>query len=352
MKKMTQRLLPFVTAAAIGLGLLQGIPAHADSRTIEACGDGTALLGSLTAIEHGAFQTYLQMQSQRYRAYANDRAKTADVLYFLQQEEEQARLAEADYICITAGMMDVLAPVRELAADYLQETGGTQYTALFTDAPEEQLAAYADAMAKAAEDSKDSFTVNYKAIAAELAKYDKAHVILTTVYNPIKPCETALSPERQACYDEVRNAVDTLLTGTVNPLIRELGKQYGYTVVDTYTLFDGKEGLIPGDLQTPYPTGEGYQVLGKALLKAMQQPVPEETITYGDVNHDGAANASDAALVLIHAAAVGAGQDWTLKLVGEQLSGDVNRDGVVNASDAALILIKSAEENAKAGETP
>ena len=346
MKKHTSKMLSLVTAAALCIGQLPGLPAHAASQTIEACGDGTALLGSLTAIEHGAFQAYLRLNAQRYRAYANNRAGTADVLYFLSQEEEQEKLADASCIVISAGMMDVIAPLQE----QVDMTVLSQYSDIFGQLPEEQLATCTDALAASVSENKDALTANYKAIAAELAQYDNAHVILTTVYNPLKACDTALSPERQACYDEVRNAVDTMLTGTVNPLIRELGKQYGYTVVDAYTLFDGKDGLITGDLTAPYPTGDGYQVLGKALLTAMEQPVPEADFLSGDVNHDGGSNASDAALVLIHAAAVGAGKDWTLTLVGEQLAGDVNRDGIVNASDAAIILIRSAQENAGAGD--
>ena len=136
-----------------------------------------------------------------------------------------------------------------------------------------------------------------------------------------------------------------MLTETVNPLIRELGDAYGYTVVDAYALFDGKADYTAPEALDPYPTGAGYQALGTALLEALDTPVPEGW-TYGDVNRDSSVNASDAALVLIHAASVGAGSDGTLTLVGELLAADFNRDGNVNASDAAQILIKSAKDNA------
>lgn len=342
MKQYKHKLLAVAAAAAVCTGLLPGLPVHADAQSIEVCGDGTALLASLSTIEHSAFQAYLRLNSQRYRAYANNRARTEDVLYFLSQEEEQEKLADAGYIVISAGMMDIIAPLQEQA----DMTCIQQFSDIFEQLPEEQLAACTDALAASVSQNKDTFTANYKAIAAELRQYDNAHVILTAVYNPLKACETGLSPERQAYYDKVSDAVDAMLTETVNPLIRELGDAYGFTVVDTYALFDGQTDYTDPAALDPYPTSEGYQALGKALLTALDAPVPEADYTMGDVNRDGSSNASDAALVLIHAASVGAGTDGTLTLVGEFLAADFNRDGNVNASDAAQILIYSAKENA------
>ena len=61
----------------------------------------------------------------------------------------------------------------------------------------------------------------------------------------------------------------------------------------------------------------------------------------GNVNGDAAINASDAAAVLIAAAAIGVDQDSGLNTA--QLSAaDVNHDNAVNASDAAIILVYAA----------
>ncbi|MCR4646946.1 MAG: dockerin type I repeat-containing protein [Oscillospiraceae bacterium] len=60
--------------------------------------------------------------------------------------------------------------------------------------------------------------------------------------------------------------------------------------------------------------------------------------SFGDPSGDGVVNASDAAAVLIEAAAVGAGMETGF--TETQLSAaDVNRDGTVNASDAAVVLV-------------
>ena len=61
----------------------------------------------------------------------------------------------------------------------------------------------------------------------------------------------------------------------------------------------------------------------------------------GDPNNDGIANASDAAAILIEAAALGAGNTCTFS-ENQTLAADVNKDQVVNSSDAAVILMYSA----------
>ena len=60
--------------------------------------------------------------------------------------------------------------------------------------------------------------------------------------------------------------------------------------------------------------------------------------SFGDPSGDGVVNASDAAAVLIEAAAVGAGMEtgFTERQI---TAADVNRDGTVNASDAAVVLV-------------
>lgn len=65
----------------------------------------------------------------------------------------------------------------------------------------------------------------------------------------------------------------------------------------------------------------------------------------GDPNGDGAVNASDAALILMHAAKNGAGEGSLLTGKPLQLA-DVNADSEVNASDAALVLQYAAYKGA------
>ncbi len=69
--------------------------------------------------------------------------------------------------------------------------------------------------------------------------------------------------------------------------------------------------------------------------------LPEPELLLGDVNDDTAINASDAAVVLIAAAQIGAGGEP--ELTDKQKSAaDVNKDNKINASDAAIILIYAA----------
>ena len=64
-------------------------------------------------------------------------------------------------------------------------------------------------------------------------------------------------------------------------------------------------------------------------------------VPLGDLNGDTVVNASDAAQILIAAAAIGAGNDPGLTDAQKTVA-DVNADGSINASDAAVVLIYAA----------
>jgi hypothetical protein len=64
-------------------------------------------------------------------------------------------------------------------------------------------------------------------------------------------------------------------------------------------------------------------------------------VVLGELNNDNTVNASDAALILIAAASIGAGEDAGLT-DAQKAAADVNHDGSVNASDAAIVLIYAA----------
>lgn len=94
-----------------------------------------------------------------------------------------------------------------------------------------------------------------------------------------------------------------------------------------------------------------------ATLRALveQYGMPENAVpftydavayTCGDLNLDGAVNASDAANVLIAAAKLGAGKDSGLT-ENQLVAADINFDDIVNASDAAIILQRAAEAGAQ-----
>ena len=70
----------------------------------------------------------------------------------------------------------------------------------------------------------------------------------------------------------------------------------------------------------------------------------------GDVNLDGAVNATDAAEILIAAAKSGAGEDSGLN-AQQKLNADVNADSEINAGDAATVLMYAAAVGAGEEET-
>ena len=73
--------------------------------------------------------------------------------------------------------------------------------------------------------------------------------------------------------------------------------------------------------------------------------LPDLYDTLGDLDDNGRVNSSDAALLLIAAAQIGAGQMPELDDLHSQMA-DVNGDGLINASDAAMILIYAAKVGA------
>ncbi|MBP0973324.1 MAG: leucine-rich repeat protein [Oscillospiraceae bacterium] len=111
----------------------------------------------------------------------------------------------------------------------------------------------------------------------------------------------------------------------------------GYTICN-YTLnnkyyYNGTICGYEGSTAQAYAEKFGYhfELIG----------TPSPGVTLGDLNADNAVNASDAATILIAAAAAGAEGDYSL--TDEQMAAaDVNGDGTVNASDAALVLIYAA----------
>lgn len=82
------------------------------------------------------------------------------------------------------------------------------------------------------------------------------------------------------------------------------------------------------------------------------ETVIAESTTYalGDVNADGAVDASDASEILIAAASAGAGEESTLD-AQQQLAADANADGAYDANDASLVLQYAAEIGAGADLT-
>ena len=104
-------------------------------------------------------------------------------------------------------------------------------------------------------------------------------------------------------------------------------------------VFEGTFYAAPDSAVKQYAEQSGYG------FEAIAE-VPQETErALGNVNDDEIVNASDAAVILIAAAAMGAGGESSLNEAQMQAA-DVNKDENVNASDAAIVLIYAASVGA------
>ncbi len=129
-----------------------------------------------------------------------------------------------------------------------------------------------------------------------------------------------------------------------------------YMVPVKLDIFENASGTCKLSLEDVYAflQDEDRTVFSKKQVKSNTVPVrieaddPVSDDTLGDLDGDGIVNASDAARVLIAAAAMGAGDSSGLT-DAQMTAADVNNDGTVNASDAAIILIYAAAVGA--GET-
>lgn len=121
----------------------------------------------------------------------------------------------------------------------------------------------------------------------------------------------------------------------------------GIAMVTCYLLRTGMTKIklgITGEAVTSEMTviSISDEVLPELAFNEKTEPEhPDAKAELGDLNGDDIINASDAAMILIAAAAIGAGQDPGL--TEEQGSiADVNGDDTINASDAVIVLIYGA----------
>ena len=99
--------------------------------------------------------------------------------------------------------------------------------------------------------------------------------------------------------------------------------------------------LIGCDFDTTVTVGSTAKIYSYAGTPAESTELKVSAVTLGDLDNDGSINASDAAQILIAAAAIGAG-DASGLTAAQETAADVNTDGSINASDAAIVLIYAA----------
>ncbi len=116
------------------------------------------------------------------------------------------------------------------------------------------------------------------------------------------------------------------------------------TIFDNPTS-DAESKIVDGEsVIAVHPADGSTYLIGRG---AEADKILVEVELLGDVNSDDTVNASDAAVILISAAEVGAGEELGLTDV-QKAAADFNSDGVINASDAAQVLIQAAKAGAGA----
>ncbi len=320
-----------------------------DSKKIVVIGDDISTAAGLTGEEQSYVTLFSDYLGAQVTSFAQENYTTEDVIACLDQPDVQAALADADMILLSAGSHDIMDPYAEQADAYREEFGFEHITDLFGAymqdygfTSETQLMPYANTLVSKVKQNRKTAQANILTIGEKLSQYSSAQVICLNVYNCMDTIEnySSLSVRRQLAYDSICNPITGVLDEYVNDAYNQLASTYGYTVVDTCTLFKQKAYLYTHPTTVDVkPTALGHEALALETAKA------SGLYTLGDVNCDGDVNASDAAIVLIHAANVGAQGKGTLNSV-QFAAGNVNQDTVLNASDAASILIYAAVKGA------
>lgn len=320
-----------------------------DGKKIVVIGDGISTDAGLTGEEKSYVTLLSDYLGAQVTSFAQDGYTTEDVIACLDQADVQAALADADIILLSAGSHDIMDPYAAQARVYQEEFGFEHITDLFGAymqdygfTSESQLVPYANELAKKAKQNRKTAQENILTIGEKLSQYTSAQVICLNVYNCMDTIENYgdLTVRRQIAYDSICNPIKGVLKEYVNVAYSQLATTYGYTVVDTFSRFSQKAYLYshPTTIDVN-PTALGHEVL------AVETAIASGMYTLGDVNNDGDINASDAAIVLVYAAEVGAGGTGTLDFMQRGV-GNVNKDTDLNASDAASILIYAAEKGA------
>lgn len=320
-----------------------------DSKKIVVIGDSISTDAGLTGEEQSYVSLFSDYVGAQVTNFAQVGYTTEDVIACLDQADVQAALADADMILLSVGSHDIMDPYAAQADVYREEFGFTYITDLFGAymqdygfTSETQLMPYANTLASQAKLNRQTAQENILTIGEKLSQYTSAQVICLNVYNCMDTIENynSLTPRRQIAYDSICNPIRGVLDEYVNAAYSQLASDYGYTVVDTYTLFSKQAYLYthPTTIDVT-PTALGHEQIALETAKAAG------LYALGDVNCDGEINASDAANVLIHAAEVGAGGKGTLNSV-QRAAANVTKDADLNASDAARILIYAADKGA------
>ena len=290
-------------------------------------------------------EEYTNIQIQNF---AQDNYTTADVLNCLSDAQVKNALAQADVILITVGEHDFMDEFLVTADNFRQEFQFEKFHDVFsaqlTDygfTDENELIPYSNTLASKIRQNQNTVSENIQQINSELANYPNAKIIYQNAYNLLDNLHDydTLSSKRQMAYNGIMNPAKTTLTKYLNDYITQFAEEHENCIlIDTYTGFAGNAYQYTRLYELNMnPTAAGHQWMADTIIK-------ESGLSrMGDVNADDEVNASDAAAILEHAAAVGAGRNAMFN--ADQLKGaDVDENGSANSEDAAQVLRYAAAE--------
>ncbi len=368
MKNNFRKLTAAVLAAAMTL-TMSAVPASAedDGTVIVVLGDSVSSGAQVVRNENGEFETtylevdYVDMICATYEFctlydYSVDDCTIPDLLTTLEDEAVQAALESADLILVSVGMHDMMDDFMDTSWSFMDKFGFEKFADVFTaqladyGVTESDLQNYAADLTYAVKKNRAAAAANMLTLGEKLSVYSNAQVVYQNAYNCIDTVEnfSELSANRQMAYSTICNTVSNNLNdstdGSVNHSLNQIADLYDATVIDVHSAFKGYAyqyvNLDELDLN---PSAEGHRLIADMIIAATAE------LKTGDVDNDGAVSATDASLILLHAADTGAGGSGTL-YNNQELAADVNGDGAADATDASKVLIYAAIEGS--GGTP
>lgn len=348
-----KRMLSAVLAA---LMMTAAMPFHAsaaenETKHVVVIGDNIGAGTGLSGSDKSYAQQLADYLGADLTSFAQANYTTADVVQCLERADVKAALSEADVILVSAGLNDFFKPFSSLANEYLVEFGLPDFSALYTTSQAElgltdsELTTRSNALGAAVRSTKNETVANIATIGKMLSQYQNAEVIYLNVYHPMNIIEgyEKLSAKRQLAYDVgALNPIDGTLNdrNSINPTYATLPEKYSCTVVDANTLFAG----LAYKYANPMKLDPNLNAAGHDLL-AVETAFVSGLFEYGNLDGVDDVSAADAAMLLEHAAAVGANKPGTLNAI-QLKAADVNFDDITDASDAAAILLYAALKGA------
>lgn len=342
------------------------IPVSAEETTkIVVIGDSISTGAGLADGQKSYVDLIQDYTNAEIQNFAQDTYTTGDVLTCLDDAQVQQALSQADVILVTVGIHDIMDKFMETTNGFMTQFGFEKFTDVFTASlgehgfsDEMELVPYANTMADDIKLNRESATANFQEITAKLSQYQDAKIVYQTVYNLLDNIEMydSLSMKRKMAYNSILNPAGMVVNSCFNEYLTTFTQgQDNCILIDTYSEFQGNAYKYTNlyDLEVN-PNAEGHAWIAETVIA---EAGLSEGILLGDADGSGKVDAADAAVVLEHAASVGAGQGDVLN-EEQQKAADVDESGAVNAEDASQILMYAAAEGAgqtyefvKAGNT-